>query len=286
MPPAAAAAAMDVDEEEQQQQPAAEPAAGANPTKTFQRRTTRQQAQEQQQPGPEGTAAGTEAVEGGDLEDRPDPKTTAKAARRRRVSGLLGLKRRVVVDSGEDAAAGACACGAWACQGPARPSKHPMKRHVQKPLAAVLGNKGCRRHIWLGLSWCEQGVQVLWWVVWRAVYAVAAWCRHRTDANTKVLGKHPFAALRRLYGCVFLIGCCPVLLGAGCVAGAGGRPGGGRHNPTELPAAEIRALLADRAPLLDMEVGGQPLGAGFSQSPGSPFGLCCNFFLMSTCGIL
>lgn len=27
-----------------------------------------------------------------------------------------------------------------------------------------------------------------------------------------------------------------------------------RHAPTELPAAEIRALLSDRAPLMDMEV--------------------------------
>lgn len=45
-------------------------------------------------------------------------------------------------------------------------------------------------------------------------------------------------------------------LGAGCVVSAGARPAGTRHAPTELPAAEIRALLADRAPLMDMEVGG------------------------------
>jgi hypothetical protein len=38
-----------------------------------------------------------------------------------------------------------------------------------------------------------------------------------------------------------------------CCAGGGG---GVRHAPTELPAAEIRALLADRAPLMDMQVRG------------------------------
>lgn len=54
---------------------------------------------------------------------------------------------------------------------------------------------------------------------------------------------------------------------------SGARPGS-RHAPTELPAAEIRALLADRAPLMDMQVG--PgfrgwLGSGFRDWLGSGF---------------
>jgi hypothetical protein len=104
----AAAVAMSIEEQQQPASgPAAEQAAGSTPTKTFQRRNTRQTAQEQQQ-GPEGAADAAQPAAGADGDDvqRADPVTAAKAARRRRVSGLLGLKRRVMIDSADDDDAG------------------------------------------------------------------------------------------------------------------------------------------------------------------------------------
>jgi hypothetical protein len=77
-------------------------------TKTFQRRNTRQQAKEQEegaaaaagQQGDEGQEAAAAAE--GDTEEEAEAKAkaAAKSARRRRVSGLLGHKRRVVLDAG------------------------------------------------------------------------------------------------------------------------------------------------------------------------------------------
>jgi hypothetical protein len=86
---------MDVDVQQQEQQPAAAAAA----TKTFVRRNARQQGKEAE----EGDAAAGEGEgEAAGGKERVAPMTAAKSARRRRVSGLLGLKRRVMVDVGEE----------------------------------------------------------------------------------------------------------------------------------------------------------------------------------------
>lgn len=72
------------------------------PTKTYQRRNVRQQQQQDKQ-GAEGAAA--EDVTG--RAGAGTSATAAKAAKKRRVSGLLGHKRRMVVDDeAEPAAAG------------------------------------------------------------------------------------------------------------------------------------------------------------------------------------
>lgn len=92
----AGAAGMDADAAQQQQQPAAA-------TKTFVRRNARQQAQEAEEgAGGDDVAAGKEGDGAGAQEQRVAPVTAAKSVRRRRVSGLLGLKRRVMVDLGEE----------------------------------------------------------------------------------------------------------------------------------------------------------------------------------------
>jgi hypothetical protein len=105
---AAAAAAAGADSDAQPATTAAAvAAAGGTPTKTFQRRNTRQQAEEAEGADEGGAAAGEAAAEGGEgtgAKERVAPMTAAKSARRRRVSGLLGLKRRVMIDVGDAAA--------------------------------------------------------------------------------------------------------------------------------------------------------------------------------------
>jgi hypothetical protein len=115
--PAAAAGAAGADGDGQPAA-AATAAAGGTPTKTFQRRNTRQQAKEAEGNDEAAAAAGDAGAEGGEgaggAKGRVAPMTAAKSARRRRVSGLLGLKRRVMVDVGDaDAAAGEV--GVWPC---------------------------------------------------------------------------------------------------------------------------------------------------------------------------
>jgi hypothetical protein len=104
----AAAAAAGADSDAQPATAAAAvAAAGGTPTKTFQRRNTRQQAEEAEGADEGAAAAGEAAAEGGEgtgAKERVAPMTAAKSARRRRVSGLLGLKRRVMIDVGDAAA--------------------------------------------------------------------------------------------------------------------------------------------------------------------------------------
>lgn len=75
----------------------------------------------------------------------------------------------------------------------------------------------------------------------KLLVTLTACAKHAFPWRSLVVGSQQTGLLRMCY---------PVLAGDN-----GARSAGGRHAPTELPAAEIRALLADRAPLMDMQVG-------------------------------